>query len=74
MNEINQTVTFTITPEQQGQYLTVPFTMPEAIAEFRLSYRYPRFREEAQPLPNGQFTPHDQINIIDLGLIAPDGS
>ncbi len=74
MNEISQTLTFSITSEQQGQYLTVPFTMPEGIAEFRLTYSYPRFREEAQPLPNGQFTPHDQINIIDLGLIAPDGS
>jgi len=74
MNENTQTLKFDITPEQQGHYLTVPFTMPEGIAEFRLSYRYPRFRKDAQPLPNGQFTPHDQINIIDLGLIAPDGS
>ena len=74
MNEITQTLTFTIPPEQQGQYLTVPFTMPEGIAEFRLTYAYPRFRDEAQPLPNGAFTPHDQINIIDLGLVAPDGS
>ncbi len=74
MNEIIQTLTFTITPEQQGQYLTVPFTMPEGIAEFRLSYQYPRFRDEVQKLPNGKFTPHDQINIIDLGLIAPDGT
>ena len=74
MNEIKQTLTFTISPEQQGQYLTVPFSMPEGIAEFRLTYHYPRFREEAQSLPNGQFTPHDQINIIDLGLIAPDGN
>ncbi|QRN83017.1 PHP domain-containing protein [Chloroflexota bacterium] len=73
MNEITQTLTFSITPEQQGQYLTVPFTMAEDIAEFRLTYRYPRFRDEAQVLPNGQFTPRDSINIIDLGLIAPDG-
>lgn len=74
MNKITQTLTFTITPEQQGQYLTVPFTMPEGIAEFRLTYRYPRFRDEAQALPNGQFTPRDTLNIIDLGLIAQDGS
>ena len=73
MNEIKQTLTFSISPEQQGQYLTVPFSMPEGIAEFRLTYHYPRFREEAQSLPNGRFTPHAQINIIDLGLIAPDG-
>ena len=57
MNEIKQTLTFTISPEQQGQYLTVPFSMPEGIAEFRLSYCYPRFREKAQALPNGRFTP-----------------
>ena len=74
MNTITQTLTFTITPDQQGQYLTVPFTMPENVAEFRLSYAYPRFEEQAQPLPNGTFTPHVQINIIDLGLIAADGS
>ena len=74
MNETTQTLTFTITPEQQGQYLTVPFTMPEGVAEFRLAYQYPRFRSEAQHLPNGEFTPHDQINIIDLGLIAADGT
>lgn len=74
MKEITQTLTFNITPEQQGQYLMVPFTMPEDIAEFRLTYRYPRFRDEAQALPNGQFNPRDTLNIIDLGLIAPDGS
>jgi hypothetical protein len=74
MNAITQTLTFTITPDQQGQYLTVPFTMPENVAEFRLIYAYPRFKEQAQALPNGSFTPHDQINIIDLGLIGPDGT
>jgi len=74
MNEITQTLTFTIKPEQQGQYLTLPFTLPEGIAEFRLSYQYPRFRDEMQQLLHGEFTPHDQVNIIDLGLIAPDGT
>ncbi len=73
MTESKQTLTTTIAPEMQGQYLTLPFTMPANIAEFRLSYHYPKFRDESQSLPNGTFHPQEQINIIDLGLVSPDG-
>jgi hypothetical protein len=73
MAEIRQTLTTTIPPEKQGQYLTLPFTIPENVAELRLSYTYPKFRSEDQSLPNGVFHLQDRINIIDLGLVSPDG-
>jgi hypothetical protein len=56
--------------EQEGLYLTVPFEMPAEVEAFTLSYQYPRYGAET----SGGFTAHPEINIIDLGLIAPDGS
>ncbi len=73
MTEIKQTLTYTVAPEQQGLYLTLPFTMPENIAEFRLHYVYPAFKSEDESLPNGTFHPKERVNTIDLGLISPDG-
>jgi hypothetical protein len=70
---MHKTLTFDITPEQQGAYLTLPFTMPENIAEFRLSYSYPRFSEVPQDIPGGRYIQRDIINFVDLGLIGPDG-
>ena len=62
-----------IDPSQQGSYFTVPFEMPQNMERLTLRYRYARRPEIAHELANGRFTGRDEINIIDLGLIAPDG-
>jgi hypothetical protein len=59
--------------ENEGAYLTLPFTMPEDTAEFSLTYTYPLDRETSTPVDGGSFTSRETTNIIDLGLIAPDG-
>jgi hypothetical protein len=59
---------------QQGTYFTIPFTMPENIEQLNLSYQYPRHRETAVNVENGSFLSHKEVNIIDLGLVAPDGT
>ncbi|HSB67539.1 MAG TPA: CehA/McbA family metallohydrolase, partial [Anaerolineales bacterium] len=59
---------------RQGTYFTLPFNMPDNIETFSLSYHYMRHQEIEAPLENGRFTARKEINIIDLGLIAPDGT
>jgi len=66
-------LTFFISYDKEGEYLTLPFTMPENTAEFQLSYDYPTHQEVTHPVDGGQFTSRERINIIDLGLIAPNG-
>ncbi len=66
-------LTFLISPDKEGDYLTFPFTMPENTAEFTLSYHYKTHRTESQPVAGGQFTLWERSNIIDLGLLAPNG-
>ncbi|HNT54348.1 MAG TPA: CehA/McbA family metallohydrolase [Anaerolineaceae bacterium] len=72
----SQTISLSIniTPEQQGTYFTIPLTIPDGIAALTLSYRYDRHLAEPRPLAAGGFTAHPEVNIIDLGLIAPDGT
>jgi hypothetical protein len=65
---------FFVNKEQEGQYLTLPFTMPEDIEVFDLSYAYMRHQGTAAAGEQGVFTSRQEVNIIDLGLIAPDGS
>lgn len=48
---------FRIEPGQQGQYLTLPFSMPENVEQFELAYRYPKN-------PN---------NVVDLALVNAQG-
>ena len=59
--------------EKEGQYLTLPFQMPENIAAFSLKYDYPRHQHEPVRAEMGDFLTSQQVNIIDLGLISPDG-
>jgi len=61
-----------VSHSQQGSYFTVPFTMPEGVESLNLSYRYAHSPEEHDG--NALFISRQQVNIIDLGLIAPDGS
>lgn len=63
-----------IDPGRQGAYFTVPFDMPHGVEQLLLRYAYDRHEERDSALANGQFTARREINVIDLGLIAPDGS
>ena len=64
-------IQFFVSHEQEGLYLTVPFTMPADIVSFTLSYQYKRHRRDRTEIAG--FTQRREINIIDLGLISPDG-
>jgi hypothetical protein len=64
---------FFIPHEKEGEYLTVPFQMPENTAEFSLQYHYPTHHHQTKPIEGGRFTASQRINIIDLGLIGPEG-
>lgn len=59
-------------PKQQGQYLTIPFSLPPGIESFTLTYQYDR--HTVRPTGADGFSPRQEVNIIDLGLLAPDGS
>ncbi len=58
---------------RQGTYFTLPFTMPANTESFSLTYRYERHHESESAVENGRFISRKEINIIDLGLIGPDG-
>ena len=60
--------------EREGEYFTLPFQMPPGVESLTLSYRYARHQESEIDLGNGRFIAREEINIIDLGLIAPDGA
>jgi hypothetical protein len=70
----HQTIQYFVGHEREGAYFTVPFTMPPDTEAFALAYRYERHRASETRLAQGSFTSRQEINIIDLGLIAPDGS
>ena len=59
--------------KQQGSYFTVPFEVPSGIESIDLVYTYPRRPSSEEQLPNGVFTAAPELNIVDLGLVAPDG-
>lgn len=67
-------IEFHIEHSREGSYFTLPFTMPPDTEIMTLNYRYQRYREADSPIENGVFTSKQEVNIIDLGLIAPDGS
>ena len=71
--ETAQTIDFLVGHEREGTYFTIPFEMPANVESFSLNYRYERHRESNLPAEGGSFTSRQEINIIDLGLIAPDG-
>ena len=72
MNETIQLLELFIDHSQQGSYFTLPFVMPEDVESLNLRYRYGRYPEEHDG--NAAFISQQQVNIIDLGLIAPDGT
>ncbi len=48
--------------------------MPPNAESFSLVYRYERHHESETQVEKGSFISRQEINIIDLGLIAPDGT
>jgi hypothetical protein len=58
---------------RQGAYFTIPFSMPANTETFSLTYQYKRHHQSESMVEDGTFTSRTEINIIDLGLIAPDG-
>jgi hypothetical protein len=62
-----------IEPARQGTYFTIPFEVPEDIETLPLKYDYDRRPLEQQFLENGRYSARPEKNIIDLGLIGPDG-
>ncbi len=69
-----QTITHFIPPTREGAYFTLPFTIPAGTESLTLAYHYDRCPESAAPAGAGTFTSRRQANIVDLGLIAPDGT
>jgi hypothetical protein len=63
-----------VEPAQQGSYLRLPFSMPAGIEALDLRYRYKRFHEQETAAGSVAFTSRQEVNIIDLGLIGPDGT
>jgi hypothetical protein len=59
---------------RQGTYFTLPFTMPANTESFTLAYRYERHHESEAVVENGAYISRKEINIIDLGLVGPDGA
>lgn len=61
--------------DREGSYFTVPFDKPGDIDVERLTikYRYSRYDSDTTETAGGSFTGRAEINIIDIGLIGPDG-
>jgi hypothetical protein len=72
MNLTVQNTEIFISYSQQGSYFTIPLKIPEGVASLTLRYSYPYYDQRRDG--NAVFTSRQRINIIDLGLIAPDGS
>ncbi len=63
-----------ITPAEQGLYLLVPFEMPVNTAGLDLRYTYQSHTSEPVTTKEGEFTMTRRLNIVDIGLIAPNGT
>src|SRR4030042_6370818 len=72
--EIRMHIPLFIEHDRQGTYFTLPFSMPANTESFSLTYSYERHHETESQMENGSFVSRKEINIIDLGLIAPDGT
>lgn len=59
---------------RQGTYFSVPFSVPEGVESIHIRYAYTRRESIPNALPNGNFIATPEVNIIDIGLIAPDGN
>jgi hypothetical protein len=48
--------------------------MPPNTETFSLAYRYERYHESETRVENGSYISRQEINIIDLGILAPNGA
>jgi hypothetical protein len=62
-----------INSDQQKTYITLPFQVPPGVESLQLRYRYPRHPENQNSIDFGVFTSQAEQNIVDLGLIDPQG-
>jgi len=62
-----------INQEDEGLYLLQPFVVPPDVERLELHYDYGRFDKDWLQIGKAEFTARPEINIIDLGLIGPDG-
>lgn len=62
-----------IEPARQGCYFTIPFQVRAGIETLRVKYSYARRGSDQILLESGECISQPEINIIDLGLIRPDG-
>ncbi len=72
--QTTRTLSMQLRPEQQGKFLFLPFQMPDRVASLTLTYHYTRHAHHEIHVPAGVFSSQEEINIVDLGLIAPDGT
>ena len=70
---MTKTITFSfhIPHTLQGQYLTLPFEMPENVGKFSLAYEYSKRGSLKQAVAGGSFAERTRLNTVDLGLVAP---
>lgn len=71
--ETTRSITYRIEHERAGAYFTIPFELPPNCEKLTLSYRYPRHKESSHPAGSKGFSAREEVNIIDLGLIDPNG-
>lgn len=62
-----------IEPARQGCYFTIPFQVRAGIETLRVKYSYARRGSDQILLESGECISQPETNIIDLGLIRPDG-
>jgi hypothetical protein len=74
MMETIQRLELFIEHSQQGSYFTLPFTMPDDTESLTLRYWYARYDGGETMEGRSIFESRQELNVIDLGLIAPDGS
>lgn len=67
-------IQFFVEHGREGTYIPLPFSMPPDIEAFSLTYRYERHQESEIGVDHGRFISRQEINIIDLGIIAPNGA
>jgi len=63
-----------IDPAQAGTYFAFPFPVPADTETLEIEYIYTRRLEQEIYGLRDHFFPTPEINIIDIGLIAPDGT
>ncbi|MHB1354990.1 MAG: CehA/McbA family metallohydrolase [Anaerolineae bacterium] len=60
--------------DREGTYFTLPFEMPPDTETLTISYQYGRYAQDDDWLSDSGFISRREINIVDLGLISPDGT